>query len=118
MKRFKSILFVADPEKACKIPLERAVQLAENNQAELTVVDLVPRISPGKHIFDGDASPADLQAALVSSHLQRLDSLIAPYARRLSIRVKVLVGTPYLEITRVSVSMLSEGISRDFEQIW
>jgi nucleotide-binding universal stress UspA family protein len=100
MKRFKSILFVADPEKACKIPLERTVQLAENNQAELTVVNLVPRISPSKRIFDGDASPADLQAALVSSHLQRLDSLIAPYARRLSIRVKVLVGTPYLEITR------------------
>ena len=100
MKRFRNILFVADPEKTCRPALERAVLLAENNQAELTVVDVIPRLSAGFRLRDGGATAEDLQSAAAKQHLCRLDALIKPYAPRLDIRVKVLTGTPYLEIIR------------------
>ncbi|WP_296806538.1 universal stress protein [Thiocapsa sp.] len=100
MKRFRNILFVADPEKVCRSALERAVLLAENNQAELAAVDVIPRLAPGFRLCDGDTTTEDLQAAATEQRLHRLESLIKPYEPRLHIRVKVLTGTPYLEIIR------------------
>ena len=41
MKRFKEILCVVETVEACKPALELAVKLTENNQASLTVVDVV-----------------------------------------------------------------------------
>lgn len=100
MKRFRKILFVADPEKVCRSALERAVVLAENNQAELTVIDVIPRLSAGFRLRDGGATAEDLQAAATQQRLHRLEALIKPYAPRLQITMKVLSGTPYLEIIR------------------
>ncbi|QVL50381.1 MAG: universal stress protein [Thiocapsa sp.] len=100
MKWFRNILFVADPEKGCRSAFERAVLLAENNQAELTLVDVIPRMSTGFRLRDGGATAEDLQAAATEQRLHRLESLIKPYGPRLDIRVKVLTGTPYLEIIR------------------
>jgi universal stress protein E len=37
MKQFKDILCVMEPEAACQCALERAVALADNNQATVTV---------------------------------------------------------------------------------
>ena len=47
MKRFKDILFTIEPGKESKPALERAVALAENNQANLTVITVSPLISAG-----------------------------------------------------------------------
>ena len=47
MKRFKNILCVVETAEACKPALERAAMLAETNQANLTVVDVVERVSAG-----------------------------------------------------------------------
>lgn len=44
MKRFKNILFVAAPELKGGNAFERAVMLAENNQAQLTVVSIMEEI--------------------------------------------------------------------------
>ena len=96
MKRFRNILFVADPEKGCRSAFERAVLLAENNQAELVVVDVIPRVSAGFRLRDGGTTAEDLRAAAAEQRLHRLESLIKPYEPRLDIRVKVLTGTPYL----------------------
>jgi nucleotide-binding universal stress UspA family protein len=46
MQRFKKILCVIDHGEASKPALERAVALAENNQAELTVVDVDEGYTP------------------------------------------------------------------------
>jgi universal stress protein E len=100
MKRFKNILFVVDPEKACKPALERAVMLAENNQADLAMIDVIPRINAGRGLRDGGATTDDVQAAVARQRLSRLESLIKPYEQRHRIRVKVQAGTPYLEIIR------------------
>jgi len=100
MKRFKDILCTIEPEKECKLTLERAVTLAENNQANLTVITVAPSISAGIGMPDGGPISADLQAATVASHKQELENLVEPYRQRINIETRVLTGIPFLEIIR------------------
>jgi nucleotide-binding universal stress UspA family protein len=100
MKRFKDILCTIEPEKECKLALERAVSLAENNQANLTVITVAPSISAGIGMPEGGPISTDLQAATVASHKQELENLVEPYRQRIKIETRVLIGTPFLEIIR------------------
>ena len=100
MKRFKNILCVVETVETCKSALERAVALAENNQACLTVVDVVERVTAGIKMPQGGPITADLQAAMVSAQAQGLEALVDPYRTRVEIQTKVLKGTLFLEIIR------------------
>jgi len=100
MKRFKDILCVVEPEKVCKPALERAVTLAENNQASLMVVDVAPRVTAGMGMPEGGPSSVDLQALVVNRHKQELEAFVEPYAKRIKIETRILVGTPFLQIIR------------------
>ena len=100
MTIFKSILCVVDIREDCTAALDRAVALAENNQASLTVVDMVDRITVGIGMPKGDLVFADLQSAMETSHVQKLETLIDPYRQKIPIKTKVLSGTRFLEIIR------------------
>jgi len=100
MKRFKDILCVVEPEKVCIPVLESAVTLAENNQASVTMVDVVPHITLATRMPPGDPVLVELQAMTENSHKQQLQALVEPYEKRIKIETKVLVGTPFLEIIR------------------
>ena len=100
MQRFKKILCVMEHGEASKPALERAVALAENNQAELKVVDVIPRLSAGTGMPDGGPVSRDYQAAMVSGHEARIAALVEPYLQRLDIQHKVLLGTSFLEVIR------------------
>ncbi len=100
MQRFKKILCVMEHGEASKPALERAVALAENNQAELMVVDVIPRLSAGIGMPDGSPISRDYQAAMVSEHEARIAALVEPYLQRLDIQHKVLLGTSFLEVIR------------------
>jgi len=100
MKRFKDILLVVEPEKVCKPALERAVALADNNQASLTVVDVVSRVPAGIGMPEAGPITSDLQAAIANSHSQELETLVAPYRKQVQIETKLLIGIPFLEIIR------------------
>lgn len=100
MKRFKNILCVIEDEESCKPALERAVTLAENNHAKLTVVDVIPRVTAGIGLPEGGPISADLQATRLENHTQQLKLLIEPYRARTDIKIRVLIGVPFLEIIR------------------
>nr|MBS0022434.1 universal stress protein [Gammaproteobacteria bacterium] len=100
MKRFKDILCVMEPEGACQCALERAVALAESNQARLTVATVTERITAGIGMPEGGPIPADLQAKLAHAHAQVLEASIDPYRARIRMDAKVLAGIPFLEIIR------------------
>ena len=95
MKRFKNILYVAQNIDACKPSLERAVTLAENNQARLTVVDVV---DPSMEFPEDNSLSTKLRSALLNMHTERLENLVSPYLTRIGIETKVLIGTPFLKI--------------------
>lgn len=80
--------------------MARAVSPADNNQAELTVIDVVPAITADIGIPPGGPVPAELQAALVSRRYSELESLVAPYRQHRSIRTNVLAGHMFLEVIR------------------
>ena len=100
MKRFKDILCVVETGKACEPALERAVTLAKNNQANLTVVEVIDRVTARLGMSDGGPISAHLQTAMVSAHAQTLEALVAPYRKRIEIQTKLLMGVPFLEIIR------------------
>lgn len=100
MKRFKNILCVIDSEKPLSNALERAVTLAENNQADLTVVDVTERAAPVTGMPADTPIFADLPKARLDEHAAGLETLVEPYRKRLAIRAKALTGTPFLEIIR------------------
>ena len=100
MKRFNNILCVVARGAERKPALARAVTLAENNQARLTVVGVSERVTAGIGMPAGGPVSADLQAAIVSEHERELESLLEPYRQRIDVQAKVLVGTPFLEIIR------------------
>ena len=99
MKRFKDILCVVDTSETCEPILERAVTLADNNQARLTVIDVIEkRISAGIGMPEDGPITAELKAAIVSAHTQELEAKVAPFRKKIQIETKVLTGTPFLEI--------------------
>jgi nucleotide-binding universal stress UspA family protein len=106
MKWFQNILCVVEPGEHCASVLRRAAGLAESNQANLTLVDVVPHLTAGIGMPEGGPISAHLQQVLIAEHTQRLQGLIEPHRRSLTIRCKVLVGTPYLEVIR---AVLREG---------
>ena len=84
MRRFKNILCVLDPSKDQESALERAVTLAESNQARLTLAE------------------AGVTTETLSE-LSALHALSAPYQERVAIHHAVLQGSPAQSImARVS----------------
>lgn len=87
VKNFQNILYVSEPSVELDTALARAVSLAENNLADLTVIDVIPQMSAGIGLPSGGPISADLQARVEAEHRQALEALVAPYRERLSIRL-------------------------------
>ncbi|HEY9041881.1 MAG TPA: universal stress protein, partial [Rheinheimera sp.] len=104
MTIFRNILCVVDIREDCTTALERAVTLAENNQACLTVVKVVSRMTASIGMHEGGPISADLQSAIEASHSQELETLIEPYRQQIPIKTKVRNGTRFLEIIRQVIS--------------
>lgn len=100
MKRFKNILYVSEGGVDQASAMARAVTLAENNQAELTVMEVIPQIPMGESMADGGPDLIELQATMASESRKNLDSLIEPHGQRLNIKREVLEGKAFLEIIR------------------
>jgi len=102
MQRFKNILLVAGGEGWEGAALKRAVDLAKNNRAHLTVVDVVEELPRDMRMLITTMHLADLQKLAVAERLKDLKQHIEPVMAEEGVRVsaKVLVGTPFLEIIR------------------
>ncbi len=99
MKRFNNILCVAAPGERDEATLERAVSLAENNQARLTVADVIPRLALGR-LPEGVPHAEVLAERVRSTHAEALQRFVEPFQGRVPIRCEVLTGTAFLEIVR------------------
>jgi universal stress protein E len=98
MQRFKNILCVVSATLKDNVALKHAAELAENNQASLTVVEVIDEIPPNTKLLKRIFSPEDLQAKIVIEHQKILNMLIAPLDRMIKIKSKVLTGISFLVI--------------------
>lgn len=101
MKRFKNILFVSGPEGAREKAFERAVELAEDNDAELTVIDVVEGV-PNRKIAERRVHAGKLLDIIVRERLTRLENMIESVNENKKIRVsaKVAIGRLFMEVIK------------------
>ncbi len=98
MRRFKNILLVLDQDKGL---LGRAVALAKNNRARLTVVDVVEKVPRDTGRLAALWPPQELQKLVVREQEEKVKKVVER-ARQQRIRVsgKILIGRPFQEIIR------------------
>lgn len=100
MQRFKNILLVADGEDRSIATLERAVALAERNQAQLTVVSVLGSLPREMRLIT--VLPAeDLWQNAADERREQLERFVARTRQgELTVAARILCGTPFLEIIR------------------
>jgi nucleotide-binding universal stress UspA family protein len=108
MKRFKKILYVNEPSVNQESTVARAVSLAVNNQADLTIIDVIPTqvVTAGLGLPPGGPLAKDLQAIVESDHRKMMETMVQSSVERLQIRLDVLIGKTYLEAIR---AVLKDG---------
>ena len=92
------MLFGPDPHGDSA--LARAHTLAVNNQARLSVVQVIDEILPNTKLMDRVMSPVNLQAKIVEVHQSALRERVTSLSSNIEINTEVLVGIPFLEIIR------------------
>ncbi len=101
MHRFKNILCIVVPGSDHEAVLERAVSLAENNQARLlTVARVIEEIPCDTSLFNRALWPVDFRKRRLATYRKELQELVAPWCERIEINPQILVGIPFLEIIR------------------
>lgn len=98
MQRFKNILCVVNTERNDTSALEHAAKLAANNQARLTVIEVIDEIPPDTKLFERVMSPVDLQEKIVKECQSKLEQIILPWSKKIEVKYKVLTGIVFLEV--------------------
>lgn len=106
MHRFRKILYVVEPAVAQEAALRRACALAEANQAELTLLAVVPPVGEQVVEWPGGLTTEDVQAAVLAERRAALESLAAADPASAQARIEVRCGRDFIEIIRL---VLSEG---------
>ena len=88
MKRFKSILYVTGENGDQQSALARAVSLAENNQASLTIIDVIQPLM------------GDYMGEMVQMRNELITSMVKPFSQYFEIKHNVIVGKTFLEVIR------------------
>lgn len=104
MKRFKNILFVADSELKGGDAFERAVTLAENNQARLTVVSIVEGLPVRISEEIQGISLTELRDAIMDKRQSQLETMVTSIGKKIPISSKVLTGVDFLVLIREVLS--------------
>ena len=101
MQRFKNILLVCDHEAGNDAVLDRAVTLAQRNEAQLTVIKAVDAWHGQAPRCAEVISDQDVHELVAPTGREKLDELVRLFQRGgIRIGAKVLSGTEYLEIIR------------------
>ncbi len=99
IRRFQNILCVMTPDSGETI-LGRAAKLAENHQARLTALEVIDDIPPDTAAYSRALWPEDFRQRITVTRQERLREEIASRTSEIPVRVRVLIGTPFLEIIR------------------
>jgi nucleotide-binding universal stress UspA family protein len=100
MKRFKSILLSAGTESN-EAALNRAVRLALENNATLTLMDVVKPMPRSLGMFSSVPEPEELQQLIVADHREKILKIASEYIDTgVPIDIAVVTGDPATEVVR------------------
>lgn len=92
MNRFKNVLLVSDLSPAKKNALDRAVELAQRNQADLTIIDF---------INDLPKALRKIQADVLKVKKKQMEETVSALRQKVSrVSCQILQGTCFVEIIR------------------
>lgn len=100
MKRFKNILLVHDQRASGQSTLDRAIALAEQNQASLTVIHVLKQLPRDYRMLVTAIPPKEIMEIVVREHTLLLEQYIARFTKGTGIRYKVVVGKEFVEIIK------------------
>jgi universal stress protein E len=101
VKRFSNILLIADDGTDNSVALKRAVTLARNNQAHLTICAVIDAVPGDTQMAVTAVKPTELQSIAVSENRDWLDELVKSVsADGVPLEAKVLIGKPFIETIR------------------
>jgi len=98
MQRFKNIICVVVPGLKNQDILERAVNLTINNQAKLTLIQVIDDMPLSGKLLAKALSPEDIHEKMITEYQRQLEELITPWKNSVDIEIKILSGIPFLEI--------------------
>ncbi len=98
MKRFKNILLLADDASWQDIALQRAISLAEHNQADLTIIHTLN--FPHDSDLSGDSVYTRIKNAVIEQRQEQLGKIIATDTAGVKLTSKVIEGRIFPEIIR------------------
>lgn len=104
MKRFRKILFVLSGELDCtSTAFKRALSLAENNDAQLTLLKVLPHFST--MAFEGalGMSQVELETRILEETDQKLSQSLSAIKSKCIITKQVVMGKNYLEAIRLVI---------------
>jgi universal stress protein E len=100
MDRFKSILVAASPGHLEPLTLRAAVELADANDARLTVSDVVMPLPGWRRTVNVEGRVINIEAAMVKEREERLAHMLHNTGDRADTEVTVTVGEPFIEVIR------------------
>jgi len=101
MKRFKNILLICDFDTKQHMAIDRAVSLAGQNKARLTVITVVKELPVNTWMAITAIPPQELFELVIKDRQEKVDALVADMVKQgVDARSLVVTGTPFLEIIR------------------
>lgn len=101
MNRFKNILYVLNEQIGePSASLSRAVSLAKNNQADLTLLYVLPKLSLSSYSRQVGISGQELQSKILGHEQAALDRLRSLLDQSLTIETRIRIGKRYIESIR------------------
>jgi nucleotide-binding universal stress UspA family protein len=114
MKRFKNLLLiqpVREREQSQLTALQRAVRLAKQNQAQLTVVDVLEELPNSLKNHN-----QHYQALLLDACKKQLEELVGPFREQgVTIETEVLTGQPTLAIVQKVLGAQIDMVIKDIQ---
>ena len=98
MQRFKNIVCVVVPGLKSQNILDRAVNLAINNQAKLTLIQVIDDMPLTGKLIAKTLSTDDIHEKMIKEYQRQLEELVTPWNDSVDIEIKILSGTPFLEV--------------------
>lgn len=101
MNRFKNILLICNFDTKQHMAVDRAVSLARQNEARLTVITVVKEIPSEMGMAITAVTPQELFELVIKDRQEKIDALVADMGKQgIDARSLVVTGTPFLEIIR------------------
>ncbi len=100
MDRFKSILVATSPGRLDPLTLRAAVELANTNDARLTVMDVIAPLPAWRKTMNVEGRVIDIEAAMLHDREEQLRRLLENIQGGPDVEVVESVGEPFIEVIR------------------